>query len=113
MAKLTREQISNLGDIELNRAMIWCYPPQCKIDDYGTFIEPLYEVGILCYLSDYNLTMPLAVDNEIFLAPMNNPTFQGFWTARNNKAIGYSCHNQNPLRAICEVLVMIALERGK
>ncbi len=110
--KLTREQVSKLTDTELNRAMFWLYPPKYEsVDDTGGGIYCIGIKGGYGYLADYNLTMPLMVEKGILLAPMNISIYPKFWTAQDNKAIRTYSHNQNPLRVICEVLLMIAMER--
>lgn len=102
---MTPEQVSALSDVELNRAMIWLYPPEHRKydpfeDDGSNCWSGNYEDLIdYDYLGDYNQAMPLAV--ECGLAIEFNPqgTFAG---------LGYSeSTNDNPLRAICEVLVLI------
>lgn len=120
--KLTREQVLQLSDIELNRAMVWFYPVDGMIlHKRGTYEGCDYfhhRQGIgyswLNYLKDYNLTMPLATANLICLE-----TFDGSsWWA--NKTINPNSDNYKyiesdevelPLRAICEVLLIIAMER--
>lgn len=82
--KLTKQQISELTDTQLNRAMIWCYPDQpaltfrgaatykyggikdpvgvhIAIPDVGRFDELVY----VNFLEDWNLLMPLVVENRI------------------------------------------------
>ncbi len=117
--KLTREQVEALTDTELNRAMIWCYPSTGEFwsdPETGTnYSWDKYELEQLHYLDDYNLTMPLAVDNEIQL--LTGQGHSGWHVAKkqyydydgpiSNLATG----DLNPLRAICEVLFMIAMER--
>jgi hypothetical protein len=102
--KLTREQISNLTDVELNRAMVWLYPPCFDIDDYSVVIEARYEIGKVNYLSDYNLTMPLFIENYLSISPFYDGSG---WVC--DRWDGYSA-DKTFLRAICELLVMIAME---
>ena len=94
---------SELTDVELNRAMIWLYPPAFKLDDYGTFVQPAYSTGIVCYLTDWNLTMPLAVENKLDM-----DCDAELWRIYGPSA-SYSKH-KSLLRAICESLVMIKME---
>ena len=101
---MTPEQVSALSDVELNLEML-----NIHMDYWQTDKDILKAVqsGKFNYLEDYNLTMPLAVENSLLIGPMNDSLYPDCWTARNNKAIGVSIHNKNPLRAICEVLVLI------
>ena len=111
--KLTLKQISKLSDTELNRAMIWRYPTSHKItytDQSGLlkyYIERKWQLESINYLSDYNLTMPLAHDNGLMV------DFLGCTTEVDHLDITFPIVNKNPLRAICEVLVMIAVESDK
>ena len=98
--------VSELTDVELNRAMILLYPPAFKLRDYGTFVQPAYSTGIVCYLTDWNLTMPLAVENFIWVQPPQ--VGDGIWHIYNDER--FFAKSLNPLRAICEVLVMIKME---
>tara|TARA_R110000824_G_scaffold333887_1_gene520414 strand:- start:188 stop:520 length:333 start_codon:yes stop_codon:yes gene_type:complete len=106
--------VSELTDVELNRAMIWLYGPTWilthgKYRDQG---QDVIEMA-LSYLTDWNLTMPLAVENGISIintkgvvhAGNNLKAQKGFSVTMDNGA-----QNTNPLRAICEVLVMIKME---
>jgi len=102
---------SKLSDTELNRAMIWLY-------SNSRYIYRDYEVGHVCgnlvwkkkadYLGDWNLTMPLAVKHELMIDLESN-TESGEYSAFNviGDIVGF---DKNPLRAICCVLVQIALE---
>ena len=98
---MTPEQISALSDIELNRAVIWLY----GYPDYGdpeSLKDVIWWHG--SYLEDYNATMPLAFSNDLSISVCNSA---------GRKAIivcdSHSTHDNNPLRAICECLVLIAL----
>jgi len=94
--------------------MIWLYPPSQPIryTQYsdGT-LKGYYHVDLQAafydYLSDWNLTMPLAVEHELY-----SNFFKDGGIARTIGHIFWA-KNKNPLRAICEVLVMIKLEGMK
>ena len=90
--------VSKLTDVELNRAMV-----ELEFGNEDKDIERLYRAGKLDHLTDWNLTMPLAVENELKI---------DFHT-KEVSVIGHYPYskNKNPLRAICEVLVLIALEK--
>ena len=105
--------VSKLSKVELNRAMIWCYP-DCIYgrskgtiySRYSSFIG-FVDVG---FLDVWDLTMPLAVENKLCIDT------EGFWGKDFEDFLGVAevCtedgqHEQygDPLRAICEVLVMI------
>ena len=114
--------VSELTDVELNRAMIWLYP---KLNSF-IWTDTGAEVWVgpkkltnphWSYLLNWNLTMPLAVENEL------NPQFSNkgdtsvpFYytqlqaTGSQSRKWGKAYSNRNPLRAICEVLVMIKIE---
>jgi hypothetical protein len=121
--KLTREQISNLSKTELNRAMVWLYPsallPEYTLTgkpiinhDAGNFLLAETYSGYECletsaeinYLTDYNLTMPLAFENELEIDFMKKTRVTECYDG------AFSSH-ENPLRAVAEVLVMIAMEK--
>jgi hypothetical protein len=106
--------VSKLSKVELNRAMIWCYGDLhptidlVGVEDFGNKI--LIDMGegydySPDYLTDYNLTMPLAKKHMITIRHYENTTeTQDFmW--------GFNSSHKAPLRSICEVLVMIALEK--
>jgi hypothetical protein len=95
--------VSKLTDVELNMAMIWL---NTDLPFYITSdqVSRVKEGGkVIDHLTDWNLTMPLAVENELKI---------NFHT-KEVSAIGHYPYskNKNPLRAICEALVMIALEK--
>lgn len=100
--------VQELTDTELNRAMIWLYPIEGWYGDYATGIKVTTKdyLGFLRmeYLQDWNLTMPLAVKEELEVE------FMPVTTVRDGHG-GVVRSNNNPLRAICEVLVMIKLEQ--
>lgn len=102
---------------ELNRAMIWLYieklPPyvkDCFIEDNGgvlqiDLVECMWDVD---FLSDWNLMMPLAVKSNIGCNFSSKESYVEHRLTYNT----YS-YSDNPLRAICEVLVSIAMEKVK
>jgi len=109
---MTPEQVSALSDNELNRAMIWLfcnefkegYPELEFIEDSGSVVsmdlgEYTWEPN---YIEDYNLTMPLALDAALDIELMTI-------TRVSEGYDGKVARNKNPLRAICECLVLIAL----
>jgi hypothetical protein len=85
--------------------MVWLYPPSNNLvedDGYNCFFIGVYWGA---YLEDYNLTMPLAVKYQVWLQP--DCIGDGFIHAYDDT---YAAKSINPLRAICIVLVMIAME---
>lgn len=112
--------VLTLTDVELNRAMVWLYPPKFNIDDYGTFLEPAHQTVMVCHLTDWNLTMPLAVEAGLTITTGTNGgkyragITEGIYATLKDlpPSVSYwSLQNKNPLRAICEVLVMIGMEK--
>jgi hypothetical protein len=112
---------SKLSDVELNRAMIWLYPHLNSFIWTDTGAEVWVGPKKLTnphwsYLLNWNLTMPLAVENGISIINIKGVVYagnnlkaqKGFSVTMDNGA-----QNNNPLRAICEVLVTIALEKRK
>ena len=102
--------VSELTDVELNRAMIWLYGPTWilthgKYRDQG---QDVIEMA-LSYLTDWNLTMPLAVENSLCIE-LYNPLTYTYDNHHCSSMASVSTSNKNPLRAICEVLVMIKME---
>jgi len=101
---MNKINVSGLTDTELNRAMIWLYQSGDYISQdpdgmiYGVFSGKIYN-----YLTDYNLTMPLAFENELVVGFFSDCGYV------NSEAID-TVQRKNPLRAISEALVMIKLE---
>jgi len=87
--------------------------------DFGKDFERDYSVrdrvlaARLKYSRDWGLTMPLAIKNNLIIKPMNNPLYPNFYEVRENNANGVYRTHESPLRAICEVLVAIAMEKAK
>jgi len=116
--KLTREQVSQLSDVELNLAMIWLYWDK-KIQKNYTYMCSLYKFGLLKtkieYLTDYNLTMPLVIKHKILHSI--HYCASGLDDKPIYKAYGqFKCRTESEycpalLRAYCECLVLIAMER--
>lgn len=103
--------VNELTDVELNRAMIWLYP-QKGITAVFNYEQPTYYnagTGVVYgWLSDWNLTMSLAVENKIALLPcITGRHLATRYVGTEN----VEAANKNPLRAICEVLVQIKLEQ--
>jgi len=113
--KLTREKVSQLSDVELNRAMIWYYPPKDSVIYNGAIDMYLSRYRSLDYLNSYDLTMPLAFSSGIGIKPPSymNPVYTVYqdYIIPDVGCRSRSAYNINPLRAICEVLLMIAMER--
>jgi len=107
---MTPEQVSALSDTELNRAMIWLYPREDFLweDSIGTvLIDYMSTVLVLDYLGDWSLLMPLAVEHNLQIDLYQNSK-TGEVTAFS--VMGHFAGiDKNPLRAICECLVLIAL----
>ena len=110
---MTPEQVSALSDNELNRAMIWFYPPKDSVIYNGTVDIYLARYRSLDHLSSFDLTMPLAFKYGITAIKDNHGSF---WVGTDIQAgDGFAIYmdndteNDNPLRAICECLVLIAL----
>lgn len=91
--------VSKLTEVELNRKMV-----ELQFGNGDKDIERLYRAGKLNYLSDYNLTMPLAKKYMITIGNYKNTT------EAEDFIWGFKSSHKDQLRAICEVLVMIALE---
>lgn len=112
--------IQALSETELNRAMIWLYPPEHRkhhpFKDHGEYCcSGSYEDTIdYDYLGDYNQTMPLAFESNLNI---ESPTFMRklfrvyqYYIIPNTGERCREVVNKDPLRAICEVLVMIGME---
>ena len=101
--------VSALTDVELNRAMIWLYPASiygCYTRDrertvYWSKVSGVYQA--VDYLLNWNLTMPLVVENKLDM-----DCDAELWRIYGPSA-SYSKH-KSLLRAICESLVMIKME---
>lgn len=108
---MTPEQVSALSDTELNRAMIWLYYTDEIWTDYESADSPF---GVdnqdqelifpINYLEDWSVTMPLAVENELNIDFINS---EGFKSCDAMLSPSLASQDVNPLRAICEVLVLI------
>ena len=104
--------VSKLTDVELNRAMIWLNPRLNSFIWTDTGAEVWVGPKTLTnphwsYLLNWNLTMPLAIENFIWVQPPQ--VGDGIWHIYNDER--FFAKSLNPLRAICEVLVLIALEK--
>lgn len=101
-------KISELTDVELNRAMIEMLYGKGDKD-----IERLYQAGKLNFLDDWNLAMPLAVEHGLSIElPEDEFDCVGTVTKyiHGNTDIAVDFDSKvSPLRAISEVLVMIKL----
>lgn len=120
-------KISELTDVELNRAMIWLYMDEIDtfshnwfqqgleelsrdyqniLDDGKSFTVVLgeweWDVNFLSGYLSWDLTMPLAVENGLILELSPH---SGNYAGNED----YGSFSKKPLRAICEVLVMIKL----
>ena len=110
--------VSELSDVELNRAMIWLYPLWGSIwmvDQTGDqMIERKGWINRVDYLTDWNLTMPLAFENGLSIKmPDIDFDLTGAVTKYLTGTTDLYCDfigTESPLRAICEVLVMIKME---
>jgi len=105
--KLTREQVSQLSDVELNRGMYDHYWVVNSGEPFDEFFNSIVGADKLNYLTDYNLTIPLAIKQELEVDFNKNSTIVFDFISNIRLELG----SQNPLRAICEVLLMIAMER--
>lgn len=102
---MTPEQVSALSDKELNRAMYDHYWVVKSGEPFDEFFNSIVGSDKINYLKDYNLTMPLAKKHMLTVRYYHNCTdvddfMFGFETTDKD----------NPLRAICECLVLIGLE---
>lgn len=102
--------IQALSATELNRAMIWLYPKNWKdLEQFGEEVcywDCAVEVHTIDYLTDWNLTMNLVVEHNLCIeSPLS---YQGGWWAHSEDL---SARGDTLLRAICEILVMIGVER--
>ncbi len=101
---MTPEQVSALSNDELNQAMFhlyWVVDAKDEFDKLFNSISP----ESLNYLSDYNLTMPLVIENNLKVDTHRSEV----------SAIGHYPTTTNTiiLRAACECLVLIALDKKK
>jgi len=110
--------ISTLSDEELNRAMIWINPPAHGVftdDECGVYSNSVRGHGCnkIDYLEDWSLTGPLMVKY------MGSHRYEiDFYRDKDDdeykveSLIDDCCYifaNINPLRAICEVIIMIEM----
>lgn len=100
--KLTREQVSQLSDKDLNFHIF-----KSQFDTADRDMMRYFQAGKINYLTDYNLTIPLAIKQELEVDFNKNSTIVFDFMSNIRLELG----SQNPLRAICEVLLMIAMER--
>ena len=102
---MTPEQVSALSDTELNRAMIWLYPPTDGVIYNGAIDMYMARYRSMDYLTSYDLTMPLAVENKLTIDLEPESEYDEITVY---DVIGsVSAQTKDPLRAICEVLVLI------
>lgn len=107
--------IQSLRDEELNRAMIWLNPPKrgVAIDDPcdRVYFNGPYDQGCwpIEYLSDWSLTGPLMVEYGIGL-DTDNLSGSCYISWNGSYQTGLV---SNPLRAICECVLMVELAKGR
>ena len=123
-------KVSKLSDVELNRAMFWLYMNRVDSfldhnfklgleelseansindDGFGLTIKLNnweWSVEFLCGYLAYDLTMPLAVENNLNIFM---PFDDGNAKVLSPSISKLRAYNKNPLRAICEVLVTLCL----
>lgn len=110
---MTPEQVSALSDDGLNRAMLWLYCQCSVMRDNGRHIEIVHVLkngdgfqGAVNYLTNYNLTMPMAFQKGVNIHRVFNDSSK-FRAYESNAR--FSATRESPLRAACECLVLIAL----
>ena len=103
---MTPEQVSALCNTQLNLKMISIVFGKDWQEDRD--LKKAYTSGRLNYLTDYNITMPLAFINDLSISICNS-------TKRKALVLGgdYFSYDNNPLRAICECLVLIGMANKK
>lgn len=111
---MNKINVSELTETELSRLMTWFYCGATVIKDTGKSVEIMYVLkngeyhqGAISYLTDYNLTMPLAVENDLWTESLSNNRLKG---TAGTMVGSTTAQCSTLLRAICEVLVMIKLE---
>lgn len=103
-------KVSELTDTELNRAMIWLYPPkQSLVDDNGIHTRFLGVKGV-GYIQDWNLLMPITIKVGVSHQVTRTRTLRRF-TIYPPLSTASIVDVHKPLeRAYCEALVSHALE---
>jgi len=112
---LSKPQIQNLSDTELNRAMIWLYWEGTieHIDGpaYGLIyyreVCMNYEEDIN-YLADYNLLIPLAIKANLNIDFIDYGSHSS--TAVHHDGYVVFAGGDNPQRSICESLVYLRVQ---
>jgi len=118
--KLTKQQISELTDTQLNRAMVWCYPDQPALTfrgaatyKYGGIKDPIGahivipdvsrfdELVDVDFLEDWNQLMPLVVQHRFFVETKYDLSEHGVLLN------GEIFSNKSLQRAYCEALVYL------
>lgn len=114
--------IQELSDTELNLAMIWAYPNAftCLTYESGTDSYTGFcangngaNLRVIDFTGDWNLTMPLAFERGLTITPeWSDESYSAATYDEAGKMI-HDAAGSNPLRAICEVLLMIYIEGKK
>jgi len=102
---MTPEQVSALSGTQLNLKMVSIVFGKDWQKDND--LRKAYTSGKLNYLEDYNLTMPMAIKNQIDINCYKADIVAS--CSIGDKHLSVSYPHDNPLRAICECLVLIAL----
>lgn len=93
---ITKDFLSNCSDEQINKGVAWL---ECSDEFLGGYIiNGEYCPGLYC--ANPGLSMPIAFANGISLGP----ALEDEWVARLN---GFIRYNTNPLRAICEVYLLM------
>ena len=118
---ITKEFLSQCSDEQVNKGVAWLTIKEWgygsehkrKCIDYYCSQGLLNSVaaGNVNYCTNPNDIMPIAFANWITVKPMNNSMWPNDWEAFENKAIGAKSYNTNPLRAICEVYILMSVNK--
>jgi len=111
---MTPEQVSALSNAELERAMIWLYPPDDFVIYNGAIDMYLARYRAMNYLASYDLTMQLVIEKGVTVIKEEDGRF---WAGTDIDAGGfihmnYDATAETYLRAACECLVLTAMSEA-
>ena len=112
---ITQEFLSQCSDEQVNRGVAWLtVSDMCSLTgrlEYQKFMSISIMNNISRYCNDPGDIMPIAFANEISIRPMNDNNWPDIWGASENLALGAKAYNANPLRAICEVYILMSVKK--
>ena len=105
---ITQEFLQQCSDEQINKGVEWMLCKELSLCDHSPFDD--YQFGYfntLNYCTSPNDIMPIAFANMFSICPI----FRNSDTYRVGSRCGIYVFNANPLRAICEVYILMSVNK--